>query len=726
MDVISYVLSKNIAEGAVSGVDTMSVSGQTLSIELNDGTHLEMNFPTPADGVSITNVEVDSSKHLICTMSDGSTVDAGEVPTVKGDTGDPGADGADGSDGKSAYEIAVEEGYAGTEEEWLASLKGADGFSPEIYVKESTSDRYVLTITTSDNEFDTPNLKGGGSGSASAMSDLEDVQLTSLTTGQILKWNGSKWVNEDGVEIDSLGDINDVDLGTLTDGQVLAWDATNSKWVNADAVNPTQFESMPVASDYPQAIIQYTGADSLTYKRGYFYRSTPSVVSGSVVYAWEQLDVQPSNADYEQLSNIPQLEGIDIIGSKVLDDFGIQGKVQYETMPTATVAIASKIIQYIGTPTVDYRTGYWYQCAYDVETASYKWVQIDVSSNAALASRVTALETNQGDMTQLEVSGVSDLVSAINAVNNRGLTSIVYTEPNLIITYADDSTYTFNVRDAILRETQVGELANVSDALIANGNLLQYDSAISGYKPYDVVTTLATLLQDAKDYTDQEIASSITQDAISCDAKPQYDSVNDVVIYFQDGQAHTTDQTDTRFYYLVNGDPYCSSWIDGVEYTFSIADVDFDDLLSRTTDVVSTYTESMVDKTKIPDIASIDALLAIIKTDYLALKVNTSDIVDNLLSSDATKPLSANQGKALGELVDAKQDIMQYATMIAPSATTLGRVVQFVGVTSQAYKKGSFYQCVYDSGTEEYSWQEIAFAPDMVPLTALEVDALWA
>ena len=726
MDVIAYTLAKRIAEGAVSGVDSMSVSGQTLNIELNDGTHLEMDFPTPEDGVSITNVEVDSSKHLICTMSDGSTVDAGEVPTVKGDTGDPGADGADGSDGKSAYEIAVEEGYAGTEEEWLASLKGADGFSPEIYVKESTSDRYVLTITTSDNEFDTPNLKGGGSGSASAMSDLEDVQLTSLTTGQILKWNGSKWVNEDGVEIDSLGDINDVDLGTLTDGQVLAWDATNSKWVNADAVNPTQFESMPVASDYPQAIIQYTGADSLTYKRGYFYRSTPSVVSGSVVYAWEQLDVQPSNADYEQLSNIPQLEGIDIIGSKVLDDFGIQGKVQYETMPTATVAIASKIIQYIGTPTVDYRTGYWYQCAYDVETASYKWVQIDVSSNAALASRVTALETNQGDMTQLEVSGVSDLVSAINAVNNRGLTSIVYTEPNLIITYADDSTYTFNVRDAILRETQVGELANVSDALIANGNLLQYDSAISGYKPYDVVTTLATLLQDAKDYTDQEIASSITQDAIRCDAKPQYDSVNDVVIYFQDGQAHTTDQTDTRFYYLVNGDPYCSSWIDGVEYTFSIADVDFDDLLSRTTDVVSTYTESMVDKTKIPDIASIDALLAIIKTDYLALKVNTSDIVDNLLSSDATKPLSANQGKVLGELVDAKQDIMQYATMIAPSATTLGRVVQFVGVTSQAYKKGSFYQCVYDSGTEEYSWQEIAFAPDMVPLTALEVDALWA
>ncbi len=32
-----------------------------------------------------------------------------------------------GKDGKSAYEIAVEHGYTGTEEEWLASLKGADG-----------------------------------------------------------------------------------------------------------------------------------------------------------------------------------------------------------------------------------------------------------------------------------------------------------------------------------------------------------------------------------------------------------------------------------------------------------------------------------------------------------------------------------------------------------------------------------------------------------------------
>lgn len=32
------------------------------------------------DGISITNVSIDASKHLICTLSDGTTIDAGEIP----------------------------------------------------------------------------------------------------------------------------------------------------------------------------------------------------------------------------------------------------------------------------------------------------------------------------------------------------------------------------------------------------------------------------------------------------------------------------------------------------------------------------------------------------------------------------------------------------------------------------------------------------------------------
>lgn len=51
----------------------------------------------------------------------------------KGDKGDPGENGADGqpgkqgADGLSAYQIAVDNGFTGTEAEWLASLKGEAG-----------------------------------------------------------------------------------------------------------------------------------------------------------------------------------------------------------------------------------------------------------------------------------------------------------------------------------------------------------------------------------------------------------------------------------------------------------------------------------------------------------------------------------------------------------------------------------------------------------------------
>lgn len=39
----------------------------------------------------------------------------------------PGLPGRDGRDGKSAYDIAVEHGFSGSEDEWLESLKGKDG-----------------------------------------------------------------------------------------------------------------------------------------------------------------------------------------------------------------------------------------------------------------------------------------------------------------------------------------------------------------------------------------------------------------------------------------------------------------------------------------------------------------------------------------------------------------------------------------------------------------------
>ena len=51
-------------------------------------------------------------------------------PGAQGQNGAPGADGMDGApgvDGKSAYQVALDNGFIGTEGEWLLSLKGSDG-----------------------------------------------------------------------------------------------------------------------------------------------------------------------------------------------------------------------------------------------------------------------------------------------------------------------------------------------------------------------------------------------------------------------------------------------------------------------------------------------------------------------------------------------------------------------------------------------------------------------
>ena len=53
-------------------------------------------------------------------------------------------DAEHGLDGKSAYEIACEHGYVGTEEEWLESLKGKDGITPDMSEYPKTTE--VQTI----------------------------------------------------------------------------------------------------------------------------------------------------------------------------------------------------------------------------------------------------------------------------------------------------------------------------------------------------------------------------------------------------------------------------------------------------------------------------------------------------------------------------------------------------------------------------------------------------
>ena len=156
MDIISYALSKKIAAHAVSGVQSMSVNGQTLTINTKDSGVLTMTFPTPKDGVSVTDIDVNANNQIVFTMSDGSEFISGKIPTVKGDP----------------------------------------GFSPIITENADNTDKiYKLDITTADSTFTTPNLKGadgqGGTGGDSSVT-LTQKEYEALTEEE--KLNGLYYI----------------------------------------------------------------------------------------------------------------------------------------------------------------------------------------------------------------------------------------------------------------------------------------------------------------------------------------------------------------------------------------------------------------------------------------------------------------------------------------------------------------------------------------------------
>lgn len=78
------------------------------------------------------------------------------------------------------------------------------------------------------------------SAAVTAVDDLTDVTISTPTAGQVIKYNGSGWINDTddtGTTINAINDIGDVDTTTAAPavGEVLKWDGTN--WVpGTDAI----------------------------------------------------------------------------------------------------------------------------------------------------------------------------------------------------------------------------------------------------------------------------------------------------------------------------------------------------------------------------------------------------------------------------------------------------------------------------------------------------------
>ena len=84
MDITTLSLAKKYANKVAAGFSNVEVQGNNLIFTLNDGTKATMTIPIPengSDGVSVIDLSIDENGNLLCHMSNGSTINAGKIPT---------------------------------------------------------------------------------------------------------------------------------------------------------------------------------------------------------------------------------------------------------------------------------------------------------------------------------------------------------------------------------------------------------------------------------------------------------------------------------------------------------------------------------------------------------------------------------------------------------------------------------------------------------------------
>lgn len=410
--IIAYILSKKytndtvIGMGAIKGaacqVQSINKVNKTTTITLewedNVGTSHTQSFDIEdgLDGVSVTGATIKPDGHLELTLSNGNSIDCGQVLPQYDTMPTPSAS----NEGQILQ-------YIGT-----TTSSYTNGYFYQCindggiykWSEKSVQDSYTK-------------------GQIGSLSDLPDTSKNVIENIADIKLS----VNQLSASKLSISDIDNA-LSDESENPVqnkvikLTLDQLRGSILTLlnDKEDRFRYSIMPTASvDYLNKIVEYIGTTDITYTNGYFYQCRFDGTN----YEWIQKNVQPSGGSgggdgvvdgyynstdqlfYEDSSFLNPITGED---NTIYVDLNTNGlyryngvifikvsssaeSIQVDTMPTADSTQLNKIYQYIGVTDINYTNGYFYKCIFD--GANYKWQVIPT----------------QDSYTKAEIGALSDL-----------------------------------------------------------------------------------------------------------------------------------------------------------------------------------------------------------------------------------------------------------------------------------------------------------------------------
>lgn len=206
------------------------------------------------------------------------------------------------------------------------------------------------------------NVQPSSSGSSS-LSTLSDVSLTSLISGQYLKYDGSNWVND---TVSYLPTAN----GTLVGDTTIAYDSFGSYYLyfNTETTNKVYLKTTRAS---------LFGIGMTSGVAGYNFLLTEQCFTPN--YTNKTSSLGKSDNKWTTVYTTKLNNGSDI----TIPNQAGKVAVQVTSFPTASSTVDGEIYQYIGTTDSIYTNGYFYQCVSDGgNPAAYSWVQLNVQPSS--------------------------------------------------------------------------------------------------------------------------------------------------------------------------------------------------------------------------------------------------------------------------------------------------------------------------------------------------------